>query len=281
MMLSATAAFLLLTAQDAPGAKPVNPDHPEIVVEGQREDERKGRIAEDPYPMVEREMLGSRIKRKTERGFRTVATNTGLAGVQTYGSSSGGVDATGGMTMNRRNRVIRECKSSFDKLSETTACELWLAEKAMSEGRLDDADKTIGKLMDMRHMSTVDRYHVAQYAYLLAEQQDDDGAKEKALDTLFATGMMADDEKLKALKTMARLKLKRQDQPGAIAALEQLLAATPDDASSQANLATLYAWEGQHDKALPRMQTAVSLVEQKGNTPPKSWTDYLRDHARN
>lgn len=305
----ASLSLLLLAAAQTPPTAPEEDvsDRQRIVVTGERL-KGKEHLAEEPYPMVERNVLGSRIKRKMDqRGFRTVASEAGLAGLMSTGGGMGqggdggsgfsvrglgngtgigggglgvSIDATGGANARIRNRIIKECKSRYEKLTEKTACELWLVEKAIDEGRFADAEKSLDVLLNVKQLPKIDRYHAANYAYSLADAKDDDAGKLAALKILFETGQMPLEERHAALKTMVRLSLKQNDQPTAIATLEEYLTLNPDDAPSNANLATLYAWQGEHQKALPRMQTAVSLVQQKGGTPPKSWTDYVNDRSR-
>lgn len=271
--------IMLLAAQETPAADLSEAERQKIIVTGERN--KKAHLAEEPYPMVEREVLGSRIKRKMDRQFRTVATNTGLAGLISGGGSNTSLDGSGGSPLRFRNKLIKECKSGDERLTERTACELWLAEKAINESEFAAAKLLLDKLLRNPQLSRVDRYHTASYSYQLAERTDDDPGKQAALKMMFETGQMPDAERQTALKTMVRLSLKKGDQDSAIASLEELLAMKPDDERSNANLATLYAWKGEHQKALPRMQTAVSLIEQKGETPPKSWTDYLSGQRKN
>jgi hypothetical protein len=280
--MSVTALLLILAGQQAATTTTKPPPEAQgqqtIVVTGERPDPRQ-KEAEEPYSTIEHTPLGSRIPRKMgPRTFSTVATNTGLAGLLLGGGVGGGansMDGTGGSVVRFRNRIVKVCKADREEVSEETACALVEAKKKMAQGDHAAASAALAPLLANRTLNSFDRYYIGYFAYQLADAQRDDAAREKALGLMLSSKRMPEGERLGAMKTMVRLSLKRGDEAAAKAMLEKLLALQPGDAASQANLATLYAWQGQHEKALPLMRTAVNLIQKDGGTPPKDWTDYL------
>jgi tetratricopeptide (TPR) repeat protein len=275
--MTLAALLLLLAAQTSPPQDQSSSDP--IIVTGDKGDPREQQ-AEEPYSTREHVPVGSRIPRKTgRRTFNTVASNTGLGGLLL--SPGNHIEATGGTVPVTRNRLVKVCKADREEVSEETACALVEAKKKMDVRDFAGARAALQAVLAKRMLSSFDRYYAGHFAYLLAQAEGDEAGRERALRMMLASGRMAEAERQGALKSIVRMTLKRGDEAAAVTALEELLSAHPNDAESQANLATLYAWSGQHNKAVPRMQTAVSLVQQKGGTPPQTWTEYLSKQQRN
>lgn len=268
-------AFLLLTAATPPQSA-VSPDV-ELVVTGQRPDPRED-IAEEPYETTPRVMLGSRIPRKPggRRVFNTVATESGLAGLMPGVGTN--FDATGGAAPTFRKRHVKSCKVKGEPVDEVTACALLDARKKMNAGDFAAATAILTPLLASTRGP--ESHHAAHLAYQLAERSGDEAGRERALERLLRSGRIADPDQAAARKTLVAMALRRGDEASAIARLGELVADSPDDARSQANLAALYAKRGLHDQARVHMAAAVSAAERSGVTPQPAWITYLRSEPQ-
>lgn len=267
---------LLASLQPAPS--PVEADPDAIVVTGEKHRER----AEEPYSTTPRVMTGTRIAKKPgRRMFYSVATDTGLAGLigGAGGAGDSGFDGTGGRGLVIRNKRVTECRADREEVSEATACALFDADRAMLKQDYAAARAALAPILATRNLNSFDRYYAGHYAYRLAELTNDASGREAALATMLESGRMPEADRPAAEKALVALAVKRGDPAEAVARLEALVKATPDDAFTHANLAALYAEGGRHDQARQRMTTAVSLVRARGQTPPPAWTDYLQAGA--
>ena len=278
LALSLFLAASVQTTQAPPPETEKEAASDQVTVTGQRPhpDEEK---AEEPYSTTRRIPLGSRIPRKPgRRVFHTVASNTGLAGL--IAAKENDFDATGGAVLNSRNRLIKVCKADREEVSEETACALVEARRSMEAGDFESASSALAPLLASGGLSSFDRYYTGYYAYLLAQKMGDEAGRETALTMMLASGRMPESDRPAALKTLVAMAFKRGDDAAAIARLEKLVEAVPEDAQSQANLATLYANRGDHEKARTHMATAVALLERSGATPPNGWRQYLQEQKR-
>lgn len=277
----ATLALSLLVAVAEPPASPQAgkpAEEEELTVTGKRPDPREDK-AEEPYSTTPRVMLGSRIPRKPgRRMFNTVATDTGLAGL--IPGPENNFDATGGMAPAFKDRHVKVCKADREQVTEETACAILEARKKMEKGDHEAASKALAPVLASGSISRLDRYYANHYAYLLAERAGDEPGRERALKGMLTSGRMPEVDRPAALKTLVAMALRRGDQTTAIAQLEALVEAAPEDARSLANLAALHAGRGDHARARPLMTAAVAAKQVRGEAPPPSWTDYLETAPR-
>lgn len=269
IFLLAAAAF---GAQEAP--PPPDRDESEIVITGDRpkRDPRGG--VERPYPETERVPLGSRIARRMERRpFRSVATDSGLAGM-IGNSGESNWDGTGGSGHGVRRRLVTECVANHDQVDEDVACILFRVGTYTDASDYDSAAEALAPLLERRHLTSWERYYVGHYAYALAEARQDDGAREHALHLMLASGRMAEVDRRQALRSMAAMALRNGDYPQAISRLESLAELGPDPLSL-ANLAALYERAGRGAEARRRMAEAVEFARASGETPPEEWTAFI------
>lgn len=270
--------LLSLLASTATLSLQVTPERPEegdpIVVTGSRPDRDPRGVAEEPYPETERVPLGSRIARRVERRpFRTVATETGLAGM-VGNSGDGNWDGTGGSGHGVRGRRVTECVPDHEQVSEAVACALFRVKRNTDVGEFELAAQSLQPLLARRGMTDWEHYYVGYFAYRLADALDDDERRDRALQMMLASGRMSADDRLNALRMLAAIALEEGDDPAAIERLEQLVEADPD-ARTLVNLAVLYARYGRNDQARLRMTEAVTLARQAGDTPPEEWSAFL------
>lgn len=273
LALPLTAAALQSPPSSAQTSEP-------IIVTGARTDEHEAqRKVEKPYSITPRVVTGSRIPHTTGRRlFNTVASDTGLAGL--IADKNNNFDAAGGSVPRQRDRRIIECRADREEVSEETACALFDIAKALDDGDHVTAAAKLDELKEDRSLHSFDRYYVAFYQYKVAEARADERGREDALKAMLASGRMPWEERLTAQRTLVAMALKRGDNSGAIAALEKLTEAQPDDARSQANLAALYDRSGFKEKARQRMTVAVAVAGQSGAAVPRDWIDYLQSTPR-
>lgn len=269
-------SLLLLLVQSAEPTRPAGEAaQGPIVVTGERE-QPTGERVEEPYPETERVPLGSRIPRRMDRRFGTVATDTGLAGmISGPGVNYDATGGSGGTPLRVRNRRVLECVAGHPQVTERTACVLFRVNRAIEAQNYAEAQTLIEPLLRTQTLSAIDRYYTARYNYQLAQATDDDPRRESALNAMLATGRMPAADRPNAERMLARIAAQRGDMAGAIARLERLIAATPADPRNHADLAWLYARSGRDGEALPRMRTAVQLARQSGTTVPQAWIDFL------
>ena len=267
-------SLILISLQaSAPAAAPAEPERAPIVVDG-----LPGRVGdravEQPYTEGEHVGLGSRIpRRRDERRFRTVATETGLAGLLQGNALN--FDGTGGETARMANRPVTECVAGHPQVSERTACLLFRVRQAISRQEHDAAAALIVPLLTNRTLSGIERYYVSVINLELAEATEDDARREAAIAMMVESGRMPAADRPNALRILARLAARRGDNQGAIARLERLVADMPDEPRNHADLAWLYARGGRASDARPRMMQAVALARSSGADVPQAWLDFV------
>lgn len=246
----------------------------DILVTGDRpRSDPRGKV-EEPYPEVERTPLGTRIPRQVaRRPFRTVATESGLAGMVGH-SGDGNWDGTGGSGNVTRTRLVIECMAGHAQVSEEVACILFRVDEATQAGNHDAAVAALAPLLGRRHLTDWERYYVGHFAYALALDMGDAEGRERALGIMLASGQMEPGEQLSAMRTLVAMALRTGDDQAAISRLTRL-AATEADPSHFANLAGLLARNGQVFEARRYMSEAVALQRARGEAPPAAWTDFL------
>lgn len=246
----------------------------EILVTGDRpRSDPRGKI-EEPYPEVERVPLGSRIPRQVaRRPFRSVATESGLAGIVGH-SGDGNWDGTGGSGHGVRTRLVIECTAGHAQVSEEVACILFRVGEATEAGNHAAAAEALAPLLERRHLTDWERYYVGHFAYALALDMDDAEGRERALGIMLASGRMEPEEQVSAMRTLVAMALRTGDDQAAISRLTQLTARDADPFHF-ANLAGLLARNGQLFEARRYMSEAVALQRARGEAPPAAWTDFL------
>jgi hypothetical protein len=268
-------SLLLLAMQAAPAPAPAqdaatrNP----IVVNGipQRVG---GRRVEQPYTEGEHVMLGSRVPRRRDaRGFRTVATDSGLAGLMQ--GHLQGFDGTGGSAPRMANRPVIECVAGHPQVLERNACILFRVRQAIGRQDHGGAAAAIAPLLRSRTLSGIERYYVASINLELAEAMDDDERREAAVALMVESGRMPAADRPNAMRILARLAARRGDNEAALARLERLVAELPDEPRNHADLAWLLSRSGRDVEAVPRMMHALELARRTGGTVPQAWTDFL------
>lgn len=267
--------FLLAAQASAPAAAPAEPPRSgePIIVNGlpQRVGDRR---VEAPYTETDHVTLGSRIARRSDgRRFRTVATETGLAGL--LAGNQLNFDGTGGATPRMANRQVTECVADHPQVTERTACILFRARQAIGRQDHEAAAAAIAPMLRARTLSGIERYYVANINLELAEATDDDARREAAVAMMVASGRMPTADRPNAMRILAQLATRRGDNGAAIARLERLVAELPDEPRNHADLAWLYSRSGRDAEALPRMMHAVELARRTGGTVPQAWIDFL------
>lgn len=215
---------------------------------------------------------GSLISRPDDGGHRPVAS-TGLGG--TAGTSSG-IDPFQSV----RKIKITDCKASGAVLSKTAACELAKVQTLIESGAYEEARAALDRLQEVSELTAEDRFAVHRFAYTVAELEGDPLDRERAFEAMLSSGLLPEADRPSAMRSLVVLALKRGDDTAAIARLERLRAAVPNDAQSRANLATLYSRAGRDSDAVQVMREAIAVAEHSGQTVPVSWTDYVRDQIR-
>lgn len=272
LLLSAGAVGL----QQPPPAPAAESDSPPIVVTGERDPRNPLGGIEQPYSETERVPLGSRIARRVERRpFRSVATESGLAGML-GNSGDGNWDGTGGSGHGVRSRRVIECVAEREEVSEAVACMLHRVKAGIETGDHAAAAAALEPLLERRMLTAWERYYIGYYAFELGEAMQDDERRGAALSLMVASSEMPDAERPPALRTLAAIALRGGDDHSAILRLEAVAGIVADDARTRANLAALYARNGREDQARLRMTEAVDILRRAGATPPEEWTAFLR-----
>ncbi len=237
-----------------------------------RRDPRGG--IEAPYPETERIPLGSRIARRMPvRPFRTVATESGLAGL--VGIREGGNwDGTGGSSASVRTRLATECVPEHQQVGEAVACILFRVGRSTEVGDHEAASQALAPLLVNRQLSGWERYYVGHFAFALADRMESDAGRAQGLAIMLDSGRMDASERLQALRTLATIALRGNDDATAIARLAEVAQVAPDP-RTLANLAALHSRTGNYEQATVRMAQAVNLARQQGTTPPPEWVAFL------
>jgi tetratricopeptide (TPR) repeat protein len=237
--------------------------------------ERVGdRRVEQPYTQGEHVTFGSRIpRRRDERRFRTVATDTGLAGLIQGNQSN--FDGTGGAAPRMAGRPVIECVARDPQVQERTACILFRVRQAVGREDHAAAAALIAPLLRMRDLSATERYYVGTFNLELALAAGDDARREAAVAMMVESNRMPAADRANAMRIVAQLAARRGDHRTAIASLERLVAAMPDEPRNHADLAWLYARSGRDADAVPRMTQAVRLATDSGAAVPQAWIDFV------
>ncbi len=271
LMLSAAASAQ--QPAPAPPAEPAQAESQRVIVTGDRPERDLRGPVEQPYSETERVPLGSRIaRRQRQRPFENVASQTGLAGM--LPSIKLDFDGTGGPAPRFRNRRVLECRAVHEEVSQEVACILFRAKQETDAGNFAAARNALTPLLERRGLSAWERYYGGHYTYLLADAEQDDAGRERALHMMLATGRMEEADRRRAVGALTQIALRSGDDATAIARFERLVQAQAD-ANSLADLATLYARAGRLAQARTRMAEAVALARQAGQTPPAGWTAFL------
>ncbi|HEX8193148.1 MAG TPA: bacterial transcriptional activator domain-containing protein [Allosphingosinicella sp.] len=268
-------SLLILAVQTAaPEPAPAERAAPPITVNGLPE--RVGdRRVEQPYTEGEHVTLGSRIpRRRDERQFRTVATDTGLAGLLQGHQLN--FDGTGGATPRFSGRVVTECVTDHPQVPERTACMLFRARQAIGRQEPQAAAQAIAPLLSARTLSGIERYYVGAINLELADATNDAVRREAAITMMVESGRMPTADRPNAMRILAQLAARRGDNGAAVARLERLVAEMPDEPRNHADLAWLYARSGRDAEAVGRMNRAVQLARSTGASVPQTWIDFLR-----
>jgi len=196
---------ILFAPQEGVAAPSAGPPDPAIVVTGTRPERDPRGGVEAPYPETERVLLGSRIARRVERRpFRSVATETGLAGM-IGNSGAGSWDGTGGSNHGVRTRLVTECVADHEQVSEAVACALFRVKRHTEAGDFESAREALAPLLERRHMTSWKRYYVGHYAYRLAEAMEDDAARAQALQMMLESGRLSEEQRGRAYRVLASL----------------------------------------------------------------------------
>ncbi len=199
-------AFSIIFAPQEPAAVPsAEPPNSPIVVTGTRPERDPRGGVEQPYPETDRVLLGSRIARRVERRpFRSVATESGLAGM-IGNSGHGSWDGTGSSNHAVRTRLVTECVADHEQVSEAVACMLFRVKRNTEAGDFDSARQALVPLLERRHMTSWERYYVGHYAYRLAEATADDAGRAQALQMMLESGRLPEDQGVRARRVLASL----------------------------------------------------------------------------
>ncbi|MDP9414385.1 MAG: bacterial transcriptional activator domain-containing protein [Pseudomonadota bacterium] len=222
--------------------------------------------------VARRAVLGSRLPRLIEpdpRGFVSqVASETGVAGL----TPQSGMDPFAGGT---RKVTVKTCKASDSRITLVALCDLALAQKGILDRDFDLARGAIDRVLTDPKSGQADKFFAHRFAFQIATLESDSKDQSDALAGMLASGLLSFEDRILARKTLASMAIARGDDAAAITELERLLAEAPNEAKAQANLSVLYARGGRHDRARPRIKTAVRLTAAAGQPVPKSWSDYL------
>jgi tetratricopeptide (TPR) repeat protein len=273
-LLILSAAFLASQVQPpAPAQPPVDQEGQRVIVTGDRPEGAPREAVEQPYSETERVPLGSRIaRRERQRPFENVASHTGLAGM--LPSKELDFDGTGGPAPRFRNRRVLECRAVHEQVSQEVACILFRAKQETDARNYAAARDALTPLLARHGLTAWERYYGGYYVYQLADAEQDDAGRERALHIMLASGRMAEADRGQAVRALSRIALRSPDDATAIARFERLVQAQAE-ADALADLAALYARTGRLDQARTRMAEAVALKRQAGETPPSGWTAFL------
>ena len=209
MLFQLLAYSAMLVSYQAPGAALQQQDEEDIVVTGSRPQGSGRDRVEEPYPERMRAPIGSRIARRIEqRPFRTVATETGLAGL--VGVAGGGMDGTGGSSHAIRSRAVTECVAADQQVSEAVACILFRVDRHTQAGEYAPAAEALAPLLARRHLTAAERYYVGHYAYALAEATADHSGRARALAIMLQSGRLPADQRGRAERVLASLTSRAQ-----------------------------------------------------------------------
>jgi hypothetical protein len=267
-------SLLLLAAQTAaPEPAPPPPAAP-IVVNGLPE-RVGGRRVEQPYSEGQHVMLGSRVPRSRDsRQFRTVASDTGLAGL--IAGHQLNFDGTGGESPRFAGRPVTECVAGHPQVPERTACILFRVRQAIGRQELDAAAEAIVPLLRSRTLSGIERYYVATVNLELADAAGDPVRREAAVAMMVESGRLPASDRPTAMRMLAQLAARRGDNAAALARIERLVAEMPGEPRNHADLAWLYSRTGRDTEAVGSMTRAVELARRTGAAVPQTWIDFLR-----
>jgi hypothetical protein len=205
MSFVAFALSSMTFAQEPVAAQSAEPPDPAIVVTGTRPERSPNGRPEEPYPETERVVLGSRIARRVERRpFRSVATETGLAGM-IGNSGAGSWDGTGSSNHAVRSRLATECVAEHAQVSEAVACILFRVKRHIEAGDYDSAREALAPLLERRHLTSWERYYVGHYAYRLAVAMEDDAGRAQALQMMLESGRLPEEQRGRAHRVLASL----------------------------------------------------------------------------
>ena len=213
----------------------------------------------------------SRIPKKPRFTNENIRSETGIAGL-TPGS---GMTPLAGENATVKKRIVTcKGKSNGEDLSERAACLIGQAKADEEAGEIELAKDVYRYIASSGDFTTVENRAGGNLLYGLAEAQGDDALREEALIRMLAAEALERGEARRTRRTLVAMALKRQDNPLAIARLEDVVSNDPTDARSLANLAILLRNEGR-DGAETRMQEAIAAQEARGLKPPKAWRDFI------
>lgn len=199
MLVSLLMTIGAATSQPAASPPPVEQD---MVVTGFRPERHPLGRAEVPYSETARVPAGSRIARRVpDRPFRSIASESGVAGML----QGSGMDGTGGSSHNVARRRVTECVVGDRQVREDVACILFNVHRNTGLGELRAAREALEPLLRRDRLNAAEHFYIGHHAYALAEAEQDETLRLRAIRLLLASGRLSELDRARAERTLATL----------------------------------------------------------------------------
>jgi tetratricopeptide (TPR) repeat protein len=165
----------------------------------------------------------------------------------------------------------KEAKPPSYKFSKQVQPLLAQAQKLQTDGNPQGALDVLRQADAIPTKNADDSYMINMLTLNAAIALKDNAQIERSIETAVNSGRLPPEDQAKFIRNLGALALQRNDYPKATAQFEKLLALTPNDTALLVEVAELQRRQGQNQKAVATLETAIKAREAAGAKADEQW----------